>query len=220
MAPKLTMIYFPVRARAECARMIAAFGGITLNETDCQGYFGCDFMTAKTGGKLPFGQLPVLAADEKLIGQSGSINRFLAAMVKTPEFIPSDPVKAALADALHETSQDLFKIMPIVNFWKGDTWVKEKDEYFKTTLPGKLPALVKMLGAQKYFCGDNVSYADFALYNIMDLVRLVEPGVISEHNNITAWMSRVEQLPGVKEFLNSRPSCIGIGVSPKLQPKN
>ena len=77
-----------------------------------------------------------------------------------------------------------------------------------------------MLGAQKYFCGDNVSYADFALYNIMDLVRLVEPGVISEHNNITAWMSRVEQLPGVKEFLNSRPSCIGIGVSPKLQPKN
>ena len=58
-------------------------------------------------------------------------------MVKTPEFIPSDPVKAALADALHETSQDLFKIMPIVNLWKEDTWVREKDEYFKTTLPGK-----------------------------------------------------------------------------------
>ena len=93
-------------------------------------------------------------------------------------------------------------------------------DIYNILLTGKLPALVKMLGAQKYFCGDNVSYADFALYNIMDLVRLVEPGVISEHNNITAWMSRVEQLPGVKEFLNSRPSCIGIGVSPKLQPKN
>ena len=66
-----------------------------------------------------------------------------------------------------------------------------------TFLTGKLPALVKMLGAQKYFCGNDVSYADFALYTIMDLVRLVEPGVISEHNNITTWMSRVEQLPGV-----------------------
>jgi len=220
MAPKLTMIYFPVRARAECARMIAAFGGIVLNETDCQGYFGCDFMSAKTGGKLPFGQLPVLAVDDTLVGQSGSINRYLAAMVKSPDFIPSDPVKAALADALHETSQDLFKIMPIVNLWKGETWVKEKEEYFKTTLPGKLPALVEMLGAQKYFCGDNVTYADFALYTIMDLVRLVEPGVISDHNNITAWMSRIEQLPGVKEYLDNRPSCIGIGVSPKLQPKS
>ena len=75
MAPKLTMIYFPIRARAEPARMIAAFGGITLNETDCKGYFGCDFVTAKMGGKLPFGQLPVLAADDILIGQSGAINR-------------------------------------------------------------------------------------------------------------------------------------------------
>jgi len=214
MTPKLTMIYFPVRARAEAARMIAAFGGITLRETDCEGYFGCDFMTAKTRGKLPFGQLPVLAADDQLIGQSGTINRFLAAMVKTPEFLPSDPVKLALADALHETSQDLFRIMPIVNLWYGDTWVKEKNEYFKITLPAKLPALVKMLGAQKYFCGDKVSYSDFALYNIMDLVRLVEPVVISEHNNITSWMSRVEQLPGVDEYLNSRPSCTGIGVSP------
>merc|ERR1711872_255415 len=208
MAPKLTMIYFPVRARAECARMIAAFGGITLNETNCTGYFGCDFVTAKMGGKLPFGQLPVLAADDKLIGQSGSINRFLAAMVKTPEFIPSDPVKAALADSLHETAQDLFKIMPIVNIGNEEDWVTQKEEYFKTTLPGKLPALVKILGTQQYFCGENVSYADFAIYNIMDLVRLVEPLVISEHNNIVAWMSRVEQLPGVKEYLNSRPSAI------------
>merc|ERR1711988_419379 len=220
MAPKLTMIYFPVRARAECARMIAAFGGITLNETDCQGYFGCDFMTAKTGGKLPFGQLPVLAADNTLIGQSGSINRYLASLVSTPGFIPSDPVKAALADALHETAQDLFKIMPIVNFWKDETWAKEKAEYFNTTLPAKLPALVKSLGAQKYFCGGDVTYADFALYVIFDLVRLVEPGVVSEHNNITSWMSRVEQLPGVKEYLSSRPIPIGIGVGPKLQPRN
>ena len=60
-------------------------------------------------------------------------------MVKTPEFIPSDPVKAALADALHETAQDLFKIMPIVNLMMdAETLEKEKDEYFKITLPGEL----------------------------------------------------------------------------------
>ena len=78
MAPKLTMIYFPVRARTEPAKMIAAFGGLTMDEIDCKAYFGCDFVTAKMGGKLPFGQLPVLAADDTLIGQSGSINRSFA----------------------------------------------------------------------------------------------------------------------------------------------
>ena len=221
MAPNLKMIYFPVRARAEAARMIAAYGDIPITDTDCQGFFGCDFMAAKTGGKLPFGQLPVLAVDDKtLVGQSGSINRYLASLVKKDGFIPSDPVKAALADALHETAQDLWKIMPIVNFWRDETWKKEKDEFFSTTLPSKLPALVKMLDDQQFYCGETVTYADFALYVIMDLVRLVEPGVISQHNNVTSWMARVEQLPGVKNYLETRPLCIGIGVSPKRQPRN
>ena len=111
MAPKHTLIYFPTpRARAECARMIGAYGGIPLNFTDTQGFFGCDFATAKTSGKLPFGQLPKLAIDDKVeFGQSGSINRYLAEIVnKTKaEFIPKDPVKAAQADALHDTAQDL-----------------------------------------------------------------------------------------------------------------
>ena len=220
MSPKLDLIYFDVRARAECARMTLAYGGISYNFTDTQGYFGCDFMTAKTSGKLPWGQLPLLAVDGKLLSQSGAINRYLASLVTKPDFIPKDPVKAALADALHETAQDLFRIMPIVNLWTEAKWREEKEEYFTKTLPVKLPALVKMLGTQKYFCGDAPTYADFALYTIMDLVRLVEPGVISQHANITAWMARVEQLPGVKEYLESRPLCIGIGVAPKRQPRN
>ena len=219
MAPKLDLIYFDVRARAECARMTLAYGGIPYNFTDCQGYFGCDFMTAKTSGKLPWGQLPLLAVDGKLISQSGSINRYVASLVTKPDFIPKDPVKAALADALHETAQDLYRIMPVVNVWTEAKWREEKEEYFTKTLPPKLPALVKMLGSQKYFCGDAPTYSDFALYTIMDLVRLVEPGVVSQHANITAWMARVEQLPGVKEYLGSRPLCIGIGVAPKRQQR-
>ena len=65
----------------------------------------------------------------------------------------------------------------------------------------------------------SVCYADFAVYTILDLVRLVEPGVVSEHAALAAWMGRVEQLPGVKQYLDTRPVCTGIGVAPKLQPK-
>ena len=104
--------------------------------------------------------------------------------------------------------------------FKGDHWKQEKEEYFTKTLPTKLPALVKMLGNQKYFCGDAPTYADFALYTIMDLVRLVEPEVINQHDNIAAWMTRVEQLPGVKEYVESRPDCVEIGVAPRQQNKN
>ena len=65
------------------------------------------FPEAKAAGKLVFGQLPVLDADGVLIAQSGSQNRLVAALVgeKKPDFYPSDPVKLAVADMLHETHQ-------------------------------------------------------------------------------------------------------------------
>ena len=36
----------------------------------------------------------------------------------------------------------------------------------------------------------------------------MEPGVISQHDNLAAWMARVEKLPGVKEYLESRPEAV------------
>ena len=217
MAPKLTLVYLPVRARGEAARMIMAYGGIPYSDTIVE--FG-DLASWKSSGKLPFGQLPILEVDDTVISQSGAIHRYLAGLVSEPDFIPKDSVKAALADALHETAQDLYRIMPIVNMFKGEHWEREREEYFTKMLPTKLPALVKMLGNQQYFCGDAPTYADFAMYTIMDLVRLVEPGVVSQHDNIAAWMTRVEQLPGVKEYVESRPDCVDIGVAPRQQNKN
>ena len=63
---------------------------------------------------------------------------------------------------------------------------------------GKLPSLVGLLGNKKYFCGNLVTYADFAMYTIMDLIRLVEPDVIKKYSVLVKWMARIESLPGVK----------------------
>ena len=147
------------------------------------------FAEAKKCGKLPFGQLPLLSIDNKtLLAQSGAIDRlvdlrptivqrtpyttrYLASLVLTPGFLPTDPVKRAECDMIYETVEDIIRIMPIVNVWTGDKWKQEKEEYFSKTLPGKLPSLVGLLGNKKYFCGNLVTYADFALYNVMDLIR-------------------------------------------------
>merc|ERR1711936_1099231 len=218
MAPNISIIYFHVRAWAECARMILAYGSIPYTDTDCQKYFGMSFAEAKKCGKLPFGQLPLLSIDGKtLLAQSGAIDRYLASLVLTPGFLPSDPVKRAECDMIYETVEDIIRIMPIVNVWTGDKWKQEKEEYFSKTLPGKLPSLVGLLGNKRYFCGNLVTYADFALYTIMDLIRLVEPNVIKKYSILVQWMSRIESLPGVKDYLFSRPQCVGIGVSPRLQ---
>ena len=82
---------------------------------------------------------------------------------------------------IYETVEDIIRIMPIVNVWTGDKWKQEKEEYFSKTLPGKLPSLVGLLGNKKYFCGNLVTYADFALYNVMDLIRNLSPSPSSDY---------------------------------------
>merc|ERR1712079_191379 len=146
MAPKITLVYFNnnVRARTECARMTLAYGAVPHTFADCQTFFGCSFPEAKASGKLPFGQLPVISVDDKIIAQSGAIDRYVASQVNTPGFVPADAATKAVCDMVYETHHDLFKIMPLVNLWSGD---------------------------KQYFCGSFVTYADFAMYNIMDLVR-------------------------------------------------
>ena len=71
--PSLRLVYFPVRARAEAARMIMAYGDIACKDEDCNSFFGMSFPDAKKAGKLPFGQLPVLEVagpdKVKLIGE-------------------------------------------------------------------------------------------------------------------------------------------------------
>ena len=138
MAPDISLIYFPVRARAECARMIMAYGSINYTDTDCNNYFGMSFREAKAAGKLPFGQLPLLSINkETLLAQSGAIDRYLASLVLTPGFVPADPEKRAQCDMIYETVEDMIRIMPIVNVWTGDKWKEEKEEYFSKTLPGE-----------------------------------------------------------------------------------
>ena len=232
--PKLDLVYFPIRARAEPARMIMAYGGIPYTDKDCDGFFGMSFGEAKQGGKLPFGQLPVLHIGReggrliesgrvieggRLIAQSGSINRYLAALVKSPGFFPTDLSERAYCDMIHDSAEEIFKIMPIVNIYRGEKFQQEKEDYFKNVLPSRLQALAKLLATKQFFCGNTVTYCDFSIYHIFDLCRLVEPKVFKEFPYVQQWMSRVEKLPGVSGYLANRPEPFGIDgkVNPHLK---
>ena len=65
------------------------------------------------------------------LGQSGSINRYLASLVKKPGFYPSDPAELAYCDMIHETAQDIAMVNPIVNVFKDEMFQQKKAEYFQ-----------------------------------------------------------------------------------------
>jgi len=102
---------------------------------------------------------------------------------------------------------------------RGEKWTCEKNDFFSSILPTRLVFLAKTLGDQQFFCGDKVSYCDFAVYHQLDLCRLLQPNVLDGAGGLYGWMERVESLPGVSAYLSRRPDVVGVGENPRLQPK-
>ena len=73
--------------------------------------------------------------------------------------------------------------------------------------------LLSMLDSQQYFCGELVTYCDFAVYHCLDLVRLLEPSVVEREASLLDWMGRVEGLEGVEDYLAARPKVREMGES-------
>ena len=120
---------------------------------------------------------------------------------------------------IYETTQDIFIIQPIVNVFRDETFQQKKTDFFQNILPSKLTGLYKLLGDKKFFCGDVVTYCDFAVYHHFDLCRLVVPTVFDEYPKINKWMKNVEALRGVRDYLEKRPLPVDIGIKPMLEPR-
>ena len=78
--PRLRLVYFPVRAKAEPIRMALRYGQILFEDQSPADYYGVGW-GAGAKGMAPFGQLPVLVVDDKPpLAQSGSIMRYVASL--------------------------------------------------------------------------------------------------------------------------------------------
>ncbi|PIO69367.1 glutathione S-transferase protein [Teladorsagia circumcincta] len=111
------LLYFDGRGRAEVARQLFALANqeyvdvrITHEEWP------------KHKPEMPFGQLPVLDVDGKLLGQSHAINRYLARQFG---FAGKSPFEEALVDAFADQYRDFYTeaqpyLYAVWGFVKGD----------------------------------------------------------------------------------------------------
>ena len=215
--PKLQLIYFPVRARAESIRLILAYGGIECAQETVQSYFGADWADVKFRPDIPFSQLPLLVVDGRILAQSGAIVRYTAGLAG---LIPAEPFLAAHCDSVFEASQVASDVSwtsghchhvrspslsallylhpqelglgnPLVNVYRGEVFEAKRADYFaifygkvimlrirlnpvRSAPPAARPLpslsrwsqlanLAKMLGTDRFFCGQKPTYCDFGV---------------------------------------------------------
>ncbi|CEM13713.1 unnamed protein product [Vitrella brassicaformis CCMP3155] len=199
---KLTLYYFPLRARNEIPQLTLAGGGVDYEYVSILFDKWAEFKDKTFLKQLPMLVLP----DGTEICQSGAIVRYIA-QIASPRLVPDDPVKAAYVDMIFEMCQDkrVQVIDPICNMYSGEQFKTEKETVLGHLQDNYLPCWTKLLGDKKFFAGDSVTYADFAVFHILENTQNVEPNVLSKWSEMSAWYERVKGLPGIKQFLDSRP---------------
>lgn len=59
------------------------------------------------------------------------------------------------------------------------------------------------MGDSQFVAGDDVTYADFLLYDTLDFYRLFAEGVLDAFPKLLAFLARVESLPNLSDYFKS-----------------
>ena len=211
----LRLVYFKMRALAEAPQLMLNYTGTPYSYEMAWEYFGQTWSEVKTS--VPYRQLPMLVVDnDTRICQSGAITRFLA---ERTGLQPEDPLMRGEVDALYETSQEMFMpLNPTINFAVGEKFESMKSELLEQIQP-RLADFERLLNAKPdmpFFFGEAPFYCDFGVFHHVNLALFLDEGLLGAYPRLREFMSTLEGLAGVREYLANRPELIGVGTQPQL----
>ena len=203
-----------MRALAEAPQMLMSYAGLQYEYLMSWEYFDDEWENVKP--TIPFKQLPILVVDdEHQIAQSTTIMRFLQ---KLADIEPQDPIDAAKADVILESAQELFRpLNPTVNFALGEDF-ESKRESMLPDLSSRFADLERALldGGKKFFMGDDPIACDFTAFHHLDLSRQLDPNFLGQFSRLNEFVSDIERIESISNYLNSRPELIDVKTGPKL----
>ncbi|XP_078659543.1 hematopoietic prostaglandin D synthase-like [Branchiostoma floridae x Branchiostoma belcheri] len=200
MAPKYRLVYFNVRGRAELTRLL--FAAADLEYEDQRFEFGSD-QWKELKPKTPMGQAPLLYVDDVALCQSMTIARYVA---RTTGLAGRTPIEEATADMIVDGLDDMQRKLVAMFNEKGEEKKAElQKEFVGSFLPQFLGNYEKLAGAEGYFVGDSLTWADIAFFNLMGWVTPMDPAVLGGFPNLTKVMDNVQSQPGITRWLKERP---------------
>jgi len=200
MAPQYKLTYFDVRALAEPCRFAFAYAGVPYEDVRLS-----KDTWPKNKANYPWGTLPVLEVDGKILAQSNAILRYLG---KTFNIAGDNDFEAAKCDEMVEAMADLKKA--------SFAAMMEKDEGKKAeliaaltneTIPKYFTQWSKSITANGGFLvGNKFSYADFCIASYLQIFNEALGG--SLFNDFPAMKSHSDSVfnaKGIKEWVEKRP---------------
>jgi len=200
MAPQYKLSYFDVRALAEPIRLLFAVQGVEYTDER----IARDNWAAIKDSK-PWGNMPVLEEDGKVIAQSGAILRYLG---KKYGMFGSNDYETAKIDELIEASADLrqatFKVfMESDAEKKAEGQAKLKAETFPFFL-ARLTSILEKNGTG-YLVGNKLSIADLNVASYLQIFGETFTELLKDYPIVQKHQAAVFGSKGIKEWVEKRP---------------
>ena len=205
--PTYKLYYFNVKGRAENTRFVFAQAGVPYEDIRLTGEQWAEFKP-----KTPYGAMPVLEVDGKMLAGSGPIVRYVAeqhGLAGSNAFENADI--ASIIDVVNDLAQ---KLIPVF-YEKDETRKTElKKELEETHFPRYLGTLEKRATSNNsvdgWIYGPKVTYADFGVYRIIDIINHLMCGYdLDKYPALKKLRESVEKLPAIAKWLKERPVTEG-----------
>jgi len=187
--------YFYLRGLGEVPRLMLELAEVPY---DSVMYFSRE--TKEYKEYAPFGQMP-LYRDKELggwIAQQGTIVRHIARRTGLAGQTPKDE---ATIDMLFELSKDIAGKKDLVHEGAASDTADAKK------LKMYLSSASKMLGAKPFFVYSTPTYADVAMFHVLNTLEEITAGVsyltAAGHESLLDFVKRFRELKGIKEYLAS-----------------
>nr|QHU80030.1 glutathione S-transferase S2 [Bemisia tabaci] len=197
--PKLS--YFPIKALAEPIRFVLSYAG---EEFIDHRVIRDDWPAMKP--KTPFGKLPILEIDGKVVTQSTAICRYYA---KKSGIAGEDDWENLLIDATVGTIDDLRSAIGAYHYDANEeTKVKKYDPLVKETIPFYMERLEKQVEENGgYFVNGKLTWADLWFVGLLDYLNSMAKFDITEkYPSIKALKDKVLAVPAIKGWVAKRPA--------------
>ena len=202
--PTYKLYYFNGRGGAEQIRFIFAQAGVQYEDVRFTDETWPEFKP-----KTPYGQMPVLEVDGKMLAGSGPIARYLA---EEYGLAGSNAFENAEIAGIIDVANDLMlKVIAISPFGEKDEARRAelKKELEEKHFPKYLGALEKRAedngSADGWIYGTKVTYVDLRLCVQFDFIEQFIPGTLDKYPAMKKLKSSVENLPAIAKWIKERP---------------
>eukprot|EP00092_Neocalanus_flemingeri_P039547 GFUD01043062.1.p1 GENE.GFUD01043062.1~~GFUD01043062.1.p1 ORF type:complete len:237 (-),score=81.41 GFUD01043062.1:322-1005(-) len=201
--PTIKLTYFNLKARAEPARLLLAYAGVSYEDNRLPPPWENTDAWAVQKTSYPYGCLPMLYWDGEEVAQSVAVSRFLARQFG---LAGRDNLEAAQVDEIIYALQDAINAGYAVLHQKDEEKKKEMaNKHEKMTIPTVLGQIEKRLQGRggQFLVGNTLSWADIQTFFFCS--ELGDQQDITKTPGVANLVKRVGDLPNIKTWVDTRP---------------